>query len=173
MHQLHGLTMICRTLAKRILLSSVSVRWPLPVSQVPRLVTNIRKIRKFSRKLLNSAVLRSVTSGFQASLSPNHLRKLRKSSVHSLLSWKLWGLRLLALLSRATVFRVSWILRSSAINMRWMTRSGILSAQVWTNLVRSPKRSMALPLLSIIIWVLLYRALLRLTAWWRIQILSM
>ena len=28
----------------------------------------------------------SVTSGFQASLSPNHLRKLRKSSVHSLLS---------------------------------------------------------------------------------------
>ena len=58
----------------------------LAVSQVPRLVTNIRKIRKFSRKLLNSAVLRSVTSGFQASLSPNHLRKLRKSSVHSLLS---------------------------------------------------------------------------------------
>ena len=48
--------------------------------------SEVGKIRKFSRKLLNSAVLRSVTSGFQASLSPNHLRKLRKSSVHSLLS---------------------------------------------------------------------------------------
>ena len=34
------------------------------------------------------------------------------------LAYLKWGLRLLALLSRATVFRVSWILRSSAINMR-------------------------------------------------------